>query len=739
MPTYDEVVRLTWEGAQPVSVADTLIAKLETIDKLLGVTGVESIGKFNAGLRQTSTILDELIIKANTFTGAWGRAYQQPPSQPQQPPPPPPSQTYKQYPGAQTPVWATGVTQPPPQGRRSLFEERPAQDPFAPLRAQARAQQEMDFDAVEAQARFMQALEARLSMRSRERFAKGFETIAGYRQVLADAELSRALEPGRAEYARQMAGYGFGGGLDEIAAVRAQARQGVGRMQYDLFRGQYLGREEAFGAGISGMRASAQAEQAQMFGAMRGVGREDYDVWRQRQLAQPALARSYRESEEAVRRLRSGVQETDDVMGSFGRSILRHAAIIGVMVVAYEGLRIVTGIVRDIGNEFVRLESVSARLGFITGQGGLPQALAASYAGAQYGISPQESQAGALLGAQLKATGAQQDQARQIAFVFGTQEYTNALSELIQTEKRAQAAGLESVNVLGYLETAYKSVPGTIEEYFDALQDGLTLYQSLGVSAEDAGLIVRKTAFAMEASSQQAANTIQTIINNLRKPERLEALVGFGISGANIPELLKNSAAALQQLINTGQDQRAQELLALLAEGTINVQRIREAPLVFSELSDALASATGNLAKFGELLADVSNTTEKRIDRLTASLGLFLAALGQTDTIKSVFDFLNDQIVRTTAGLSNLSARSAGAAIMGGEPQGRQIEILQQYVKETGGGSLSKLFGVQGGKYGYTGDATTLRMIAEGNVGGAAVGIPSKSSLQQIYEIGRAH
>ena len=395
--------------------------------------------------------------------------------------------------------------------------------------------------------------------------------------------------------------------------------------------GQFAGGFSAFGGGGASAQQAAQAQQ---------------------QLAQAATQAS------------SVIQRQAGDVDLLNNRFARHITWILQGIVVWESFRVVAGIVREVYDQIVALEQASARLAFIQGGTGAQarqQLTAASLAGAQYGIGPIQSVQGAVIAAQTGATGGQQEQARQMALVFGAKEYENILNEVIQTQRRADAAGMAHVDVMGYIATAYAEVPGTIETYFDALQAGETVYKDLGVSAEDAGLIVAKVAYAMESSADAAANTVQTIFNRLRRPEiQAQLQQGYGIAAGPVPQMLRESTAALETLIQTGQDQRAQDLINLLAGGTINVQRIREAPLAFTAIGDAIRESGGELKKFNDLMDKVADTTPVKINQLTASWNLLLQALGNTSVAQVGFDYLRDRIDAATKALLTLSQGPTG-------------------------------------------------------------------------------
>jgi hypothetical protein len=639
---YEEIVTLTWQAEQPIAKASEILSRLEQINQLLGVSIPESVSRLGGVLTPVATALAGMARDAQTFADAMGRASHYAP--------PPPTPGFGG--GAPAPAARTVAGFATPEERLAAYVARedpaayvarenpalvarlrsvisggvPEQDPFEAIRAQARAQQQAVFQYEAFRASYIPP-------------------------VVSQQQMLQAL--GEAEYMSQ-------------AQYRPLADPGRGAPN---LRRVFL--EEQL--------EGAQIRQA---AALRDVRAE----------VEGAAGR-YEQASRQVQAYRRAIEDADGGLHGFERTIVRHISALAIMIAAYEAVRVVGQVIREIAQEFIQLEAVSARVGFITGQApGVAQAqvFAQTLAGARYGIPPSEAQQVALLAAQTRATQQQQEEARQIAFVFGVKEYGNALLELIQTQKIADAAGLEHVNVLGYLATAYSDVPGTLEEYFDALQAGMTVYKDIGVGAEQAGLVVAKVAQAMESGATQAANTIQTIINRLRKPETQEALLAFGVTGQNIPELLRNSTAALQNLVQTGQDQRAQELIYLLAGGTINVQRIREAPLVFLELSNAIDQSGESLANFDRLVTDVGDTTQKSIEQLTASWGLFLEALGQTATVTGAFEGLNTFLQGLTSMLKILPDLQA-SGLWAMPPEQRQ-QYLQAFEKRTGAQAFT-LFG----------------------------------------------
>ncbi len=435
---------------------------------------------------------------------------------------------------------------------------------------------------------------------------------------------------------------------------------------------------------------------------------------------------------EAQEKLAGGMEktgrETDALTGRF----TRHLTWIVQGILIWESFRIVGTILSEVTGEFIKLEAASARFAYISSQS-IPAArgtmLGQVIQGAQYGIAPSVTEQGAILAAQAGTTPQQMEQARQISLVFGTKEYANALSELAQTQRTANAYGIEGVNVLGYLARAYKEVPvdpsrDALEQYMDSLQQGITVMKDLGLTAEQSALVVGRVAYAIEGSGEQAANVIQNIVNRLRRTDVKEQLTGYGITAQDIPTQLRQTSEALRQLLDTGQDQRAQALVALVSGGTINVQRIREAPLVFSELGKALQESGGALGNWDLLFGQVSNTTERRLSVLTASWQAFLTSMSVTPQMESFFGWLNDQIEGLTAGLNRYSQGNLAQSKIEGMAPAERMGLLQQYVGETGGGSLRQLFDVKEGRlvpkpgmFGQPGAAEQfLKDIASGNV-----------------------
>ena len=337
--------------------------------------------------------------------------------------------------------------------------------------------------------------------------------------------------------------------------------------------------------------------------------------------------------------------------------------------------------------EFMQLESAGARLGAISGtttaagQAALAQQQAL---GVQYGLGGETVREGAILAAQTGATLRQQEQARQIALVFGVKEYSNALAELVQVQGRADATGGKNVDTMGYLATAYRTVGGNFERYMDSLQVGIAVHGDLGLSAEQAALAIGKIAFLAETSPEVIGSVWARVAMRLQKPEVVAQLsTQYGVQGTGASDLLSKSAAEIERLISSGQTEKARELMSVLASGSLQAgQTMRDFALYVNALNEALRNAQQPLGDFAALAQQQGNTLAAQWERAGSAMTSYFDSLvvraNETDSILARYWFFmtGGAIPLTLQGVEAVGGGLVGMASAGGE--------MKRFTEETG-------------------------------------------------------
>lgn len=329
----------------------------------------------------------------------------------------------------------------------------------------------------------------------------------------------------------------------------------------------------------------------------------------------------------ALKDARDEYDRLGDTFNIFDNKFVRHIAWIAQGIAIWGALHLAINLAATAMRELVGLENTQARLGFISGAS-YAETAAASAAGARYGLSPQQSGQGAITGAQLGLSGRDAENARQLALVFGADQYNNALQEIYQTEQRANAVGVEHVKVMDFIATAYKTAPGSMEIYFDALQQGILLSRDLGVEAEAAGLSILKMATATEDSPEKIAVTLQSAIANLRKPKVQDALrTDYGIQTAAPGQMLRDISAEITRLVQGGNVERAKALIDEITGGLNAPQRQLQLLTDFQELNKLFNSTNTELDSMNKLLDGIGSTGEATFNRLKASFLAYVDAI----------------------------------------------------------------------------------------------------------------
>ena len=510
--------------------------------------------------------------------------------------------------------------------RESLFR------PYSTLIDQFRQQAGVDFEQdIQGQA-----------------FREGYDAWA----PIKNQQMRQAATAARqgAEWQRQAA---FQPGID---AMRAQARAqfqpeidaGAFRKQYDAWASLERSRlqeqaqmQQAIPtAGLTG------AAQTQAFQANLGLANTKLDELFQnyQRLRTPESRQAWENQAKAVDQYKQSIKDAGGGLDEFNSRFIRHMTWIAQGILIWEGFRIVQGILQGMTTEMINLENVSARLALTTGQplqAAITGVAGAAVQAARYGIAPTQAGPGTLAAAQLGASAAQQEQARQLALVFGADQHQNALTELYQVQLRASAAGIEYVDVLGFMATALQEIPRSLETdaletYADALQVGIRLQGRVGLSAELMGLALANAAVATESSAETIGAQFERVISRISKPEVIDELRGFGVQPGPLPQVIGAIADAANQLVASGKMERFEELMRLVAGGSLQAgQQLRDFPLILKIISDALDDPNKKLADFGRAVELTTGTTQSSFAILTASVkawfGTLVAGYGAMD------------------------------------------------------------------------------------------------------------
>lgn len=365
----------------------------------------------------------------------------------------------------------------------------------------------------------------------------------------------------------------------------------------------------------------------------------------------PAKVQKIQEDINAAKKAQDGLNDSTD---QFGDMLGRIATRIAIYTAIYGAIQLVSSAVKEFAANLLELNDVSARTSFINGQsqndvqGQFAQA-------AKYGVAPQQAGAGILTGAQLNTSPEQQKQAGQLAEIFGTGEYSNALLGLNRIQAQVNATGLQHVEVMDFIAQSYKTMPGTLGDYFGALQHGIDLNAQFGVSAEAMGLAIEKASTGTGQSVDNISVIFQSILSKIGTPATQKALQQEGIGAGSPQEVVAQINAKYQDLLAAGDRAGIQKFGESIQGGGIGgYSRTENLPVVFAAINDALNGGNANLAKFDDLLTRVSGTGVTKINQMTAAWQSFLLALGNTGPIQAVFDFITTGLTSDTAILNSL-------------------------------------------------------------------------------------
>jgi len=368
---------------------------------------------------------------------------------------------------------------------------------------------------------------------------------------------------------------------------------------------------------------------------------------------------------------------------AFNNAFSRHISWILQGIVIWGILRTTMDGTRAVLEEIMRMESAQARADFISGDT-MGDVLTSATLSARYGINTQQAVPGIIAAGQLNSTPQQQQQARQLSLVFGADEYANALQELYQVQVRSNAVGLDHVQVMDFIASAYKSAPGNLETYFDALQQGIQLSQDLGLSAEQAGLAILNISKATEQTPETTATLLSSVIIRLRNEETQKNLKGYGIETATPSVMLRDIADEVDNLVSSGNVERARELLMELTSGLQAPGRALQLQVAFQELSRSFSQSNANLSDFNTLLENVGDTGQTAFQQLAAGVQVYFDSLilanAETGTflerLLRIWAGGPEAIAVIYSGLEDL-ARGAGGML-------NAQALIVQYEAETG-------------------------------------------------------
>lgn len=373
-------------------------------------------------------------------------------------------------------------------------------------------------------------------------------------------------------------------------------------------------------------------------------------------------------NEADVNRLNKEIDETKKSLGGasgegdkFNNVLGRIAARVVVFTAIFEAFRIGAQVIRDMVDESLRLEDVSARVGFINGQS--PAATGFQFQqAAAYGISPEQAGPGIISGAQLGATSEDMENASKSAMVFGPDTYNNALNEIIQTRLRAQSLGTTEISQLDFIATAYKNVANSTgsaaaayEIYSDSLQQGYQLAGQFGTSVQAMGLAIAHTSMVTEQGPEQTSTLYQSILSKLGNKDTQKRLKPFGIEEGDPNDMIRQINGVVGQLQSRGNRQEdIQKLMEAVQGGGLgSYARVRQMTIAFDDIGKAIDNVNPKLEDFEKGLAGISETGVTKINQLTAAWHVFLATVADTSVFKGTLTGITDVITAATSMLAS--------------------------------------------------------------------------------------
>lgn len=288
--------------------------------------------------------------------------------------------------------------------------------------------------------------------------------------------------------------------------------------------------------------------------------------------------------------------------------------------------------------EYVNFADVSARTQFTSGDG-YAENYTAFRDAASYGVDTQYASQGIVAASQLGVGPQGVREGAQLAMVFGQQTYVNSIIEMEQTRRRANSAGLEEIQIMDYIATAYSQMPGSLEVYMDSLQQGIELTKVMGMETENIGLVLSRIS-GMEAGTPEATATLLYRIQaNLQNDEIKRKLGTWGVSGDS-QQMMQQIAQVVTYLNQQGKESETEKFYQLILGGALQAGMKPKLATVFGEFYKEMADPS-ELKDMQELLDLIGESGSKSIDRLTASWNTFLQAVANTGPIAAAIDALD--------------------------------------------------------------------------------------------------
>lgn len=383
-------------------------------------------------------------------------------------------------------------------------------------------------------------------------------------------------------------------------------------------------------------------------------------------------------------------------LGKILENIQKQALLVFRSFILWTTLRTAVRIIKEYTERFAELEAVMTRVAFAAEKSAdqVRASLASqSIVAARYGVSHADIAPAALFMAQTGIDSGTRAVAAEIARVFGPRQYANILEEVYQTQRRAANAGLEHVEILDYLATAFREVPvgvklagRELEVYFDALQYGIELAPKFGLSVEKSALVIARSAAVSERGVQMMATSYSALTEKIaRDPATREYLGRLGIQYETTAEGVRKVVDAFQALQAVGDDEGVIRLLSAILGGTLqSPARLNEARVLLMALSEFEASSE-SLASFEKLSEGVANTFKQAFTEIQSSWDALLTAMAlafeSSGVGKLIMGWLRGQAGWMRSIATGMSGRSAVEQFAA---RGELDQLVADFKRQTG-------------------------------------------------------
>lgn len=344
-----------------------------------------------------------------------------------------------------------------------------------------------------------------------------------------------------------------------------------------------------------------------------------------------------------------GAEEATKGMDMFGQAMLRTAGYFMRWLIVWQVFNTVRDAIRNLIEESMRLEEVSARVSFISDIT-MPEAqtyiLGQYAAAATYGISTAQT-AQAVPGA--AAYGVSMEYAAPLSAMFGIAAPT-AVEQLQQAK---YMTGMEQNQLLNLAATMYQYAPTRGSEMMDVVAQSGLMSQMIGLPTEQIAEALTMTGRTMGVSPLQATTAMQRL--SMRVP--MEMMPGF-----------------LEEASDMDRERLTQRLLAM----GVATERGGRQTQIMTELIYQLANASDDGSKamrsWTELVDDLASTTGYQLGRVKSEWALLWAELGNisgvsrgvSGTVKSVADVLEDfGVIGREAGRTRSGGESGSPLVRG--------------------------------------------------------------------------